>query len=336
MKLTLLLLLLTCSVYAQKVTVELIAPKVNSSFRGVSVVNDNVAWVSGNNGWIGLSTNGGKKWDFHQVKNYEKTDFRSVYAFSSTLAVIANAGSPASVLVTSDGGISWKEVYRNESKEAFFDGIDFWNEVDGVIYGDPTQGKLTLMRTTNRGNTWHEVNATERPAVAEGEASFAASGTGIRCYNGNRIVIATGGLASHLLISKDKGRNWKMINTPILQGKNSTGIFSVAFANEQRGVIVGGDYLIDSLSLNHIFYTHDGGLHWQAPETPTRGYRECVEYLTDNALVSTGPSGVDVSYDGGLHWEALSNEKGFHVVRKAREGTLMIMAGMKGQIGLIK
>jgi len=336
MKLTVLLMLLTCPAWGQHVAVELIAPKVNSSFRGVSVVDDNVVWVSGSNGWVGLSTNGGKKWDFHQVKNFEKTDFRSVYGFSSTLAVIANAGSPASILVTSDGGISWKEVYHNDSKEAFFDGIDFWNEAEGIIYGDPLQGKMALVRTTNRGNTWYESNSNERPALAEGEASFAASGTGIRCYGSNRLVIATGGLTSRVLISKDKGKHWNTINTPILQGKNSTGIFSVAFSNEQRGVIVGGDYLIDSLALNHIFYTHDGGLHWQAPEAPTRGYRECVEYLTDETLVSTGPSGVDVSYDGGLHWEGLSNEKGFHVVRKARKGTLMIMAGTKGQIGLIK
>ena len=191
MKKILFLLLLTTNIYGQHLQVELIEPLVNSSFRGLSVVNNEIAWVSGSNGWVGVSLNGGTNWDFHQVKNFEQVDFRSLYAFSATKALIANAGSPATILITDDGGLNWKEVYRNESKEAFLDGVDFWNNSEGIIYGDPDQGKLAMLRTSDGGVTWKEFELSERPEVVAGEASFAASGTGIRCYDENKIILAT-------------------------------------------------------------------------------------------------------------------------------------------------
>ena len=72
------------------------------------------------------------------------------------------------------------------------------------------------------------------------------------------------------------------------------------------------------------------------PTAPIRGYRECVEPITKKIIVATGPSGTDISYDNGVNWKMLSDEKGLHVVRKARKGTLVIAAGGKGQLFLIE
>ena len=54
-----------------------------TSIRGLSVVNDKTAWVSGSKGTIAITNNGGKTWDWQQVKGFEKTDFRDIEAFSS-------------------------------------------------------------------------------------------------------------------------------------------------------------------------------------------------------------------------------------------------------------
>ena len=236
-----------------------VSPQVESSFRALSVVDDSVAWVGGTNGWIGRTTDGGKTWNFSQVKDFEKRDFRSLYAFDKNVALIANVAAPANILRTTNGGRDWNIVYTNNDTSAFIDGIDFWNSHDGIVYGDPIDKKMLLLRTFDGGLSWREASDVERPALKEGEASFAASGTNIRCYRRDDVFIATGGLTSRLWCSSDKGATWNIIETPIIQGQSSRGIFSFAFINDKKGVIVGGDYLIDTRRQNHVFVTNDAG-----------------------------------------------------------------------------
>ncbi len=306
---------------------------VNSSFRSLSVVNNQVAWVGGSNGWIGRSTNGGKSWKFSQVKGFETVGFRSLYAFDDKNAVIANAGAPANILVTKNGGESWSTVYTNSNEAAFFDGIDFWNDKEGIIYGDAIEGKMLLLQTDDGGNSWSEV--ANRPELATDEASFAASGTGIRCMGKSGLMIATGGVVSRLLVSDDKGLSWSTLDVPIIQGEKTTGIYSVSVNNANINV-VGGDYTKPTMDEKHNLYSNDYGKTWLTPSAPTRGYRECVEYIKDNTLLAAGPTGIDVSNDGGANWQALSDEAGFHVLRKARNGSLIIVAGNNGQISILE
>ena len=58
--------------------VELLVSGTNASLRGLSVVNDNVVWVSGSNGTVGKTTNGGKNWKWFTVKGFEKKEYRSI------------------------------------------------------------------------------------------------------------------------------------------------------------------------------------------------------------------------------------------------------------------
>lgn len=305
------------------------------SYRGLSVIDDSTIWISGTKGTVGISINGGNKWDFKKVKGFEKLDFRSLYAFDNKTAIIANAGSPAYILRTTDAGNNWKIVYENKDSSAFFDGVDFWNDKEGIIYGDPIKGKMLLLKTIDGGITWQEFAEQSRPILAEGEASFAASGTGIRCYGKKKVIISTGGKVSRLLVSDNKGKKWNELKVPIIQGKSSTGVFSVAFLNSKNGIVVGGDFLIDTLKTKHVFYTIDAGKNWLFPTSPTGGYRECVEFITKNIAIAVGPEGADISFDSGKNWKHFVNEKSFHVIKKARRGNLIVAAGNK-KISLIE
>lgn len=326
------ILIIGCETIWAQIKLIPVATTIQASFRGLSVVDDNVAWVSGSNGAVGITVDGGKTWRFISVPKHDASDFRSIYAFDENKAVIANAGSPAHILTTNDGGQNWRVVYTNSHEAAFIDGVDFWDSSNGLMYGDPIGGKMLVIRTSDGGTAWKELPG---PVLAEGEASFAASGTGIRCYAKDKVMISTGGLKSRLWHGQPTRGGWSAIEVPVIQGQPATGIYSFAMKSRLL-VVVGGDYTKPEASDKQSLLSMDFGKSWVESSTPTRGYRECVEWIDNNRLLAVGPTGIDVSNDRGMNWQPLNDEKGYHVVRKARKGSLIVAAGAKGQIAIIK
>lgn len=330
------LLFVSSASYSQLYPLQYVATGTNASFRAISVAGEDAIWVGGSKGWIGRSKNGGQDWAFKQVSGYETCDFRTLYAFDADNAVIAHAGSPAYILRTYDGGASWKLVYTNTDSAAFIDGIGFWNKRHGIIYGDPINGRMLLLYTKDGGKTWKEHKMRSCPAMKEGEASFAASGTNINCFRHSSVVIAAGGKTSELFFSRRKGRHWHRIPTPMLATSESTGIFSfMQGSNPQRWLVAGGDYKRDSLKTDNFFYTTNKGKTWLAPASTTRGYRECLAQ-TGNVMFAVGPSGIDISTDGGINWKPLSDEKGFHVIKASLDNKLLFLAGSNGKLAIMK
>jgi photosystem II stability/assembly factor-like uncharacterized protein len=312
--------------------VKVLTSGTKSSLRGLSVVTDNIIWVSGSNGTIGKSTNGGKNWKWMTVKGFEKSDFRDIEAFDATTAIIMAVNEPAYILKTTDGGDNWKVVYENKMKGMFLDAMEFWNEYSGIVIGDPIDGKFFVARTFDGGSTWKDIPVQNLPKADSGEACFAASGTNIRALDKDEAVFVSGGIRSRLF--------WKgePIDLPIIQGKETTGANSVAVWDNykrkggKRLIVVGGDFANDSLTTNNCFFTNDGGKHWMAPSTPPHGYRSCVEYFSKKDIVACGLNGVDHSADGGKNWTWISKES-FHVVRYAKAGNSVFFAGTNGKVG---
>ncbi|WP_411275641.1 WD40/YVTN/BNR-like repeat-containing protein [Daejeonella sp.] len=322
-----------CALYCQDVRT--LQTGTKTSIRGLSVVDNLIAWVSGSNGWTSVTTDGGLSWKWNQIPGYEKFDFRDIEAFSSSDAIIVSAGSPAVILLTQNGGSTWKEVYKNESPDIFLDGMDFQNRQNGVIYGDPIKNKMQLLRTYNGGISWKNISNNLKVNLIDGEASFAASGTGIRILKNGRTFIATGGNQSRIFVSRKLGNSWNEYPCPIIQGRSSAGPFSIAFINNKKGMAVGGDYLLDTLSSNNMLLTRNGGKSWQKPLTAPFGYKSAVEYITKKLVIATGTSGTDISKDGGMTWENLTKE-GFNAVRRAKGASLVLLAGSNGKISIFQ
>ena len=200
-------LAIATTVFSQKKAlpkVEILNTGVKTSIRGLSVVNNNIVWVSGNNGMVGKSSNAGKNWKWMVVKGFEKSDFRDIEAFDANIAIIMAIAepenAPAYILKTTDGGDTWKVVYENRTKGMFLDAMEFRDPKNGMVIGDPVDGRFFTAKTKDGGNTWNELAAEQRFVADSGEAFFASSGTNIRMpYNGS-VVIASGGKNSTQLL----------------------------------------------------------------------------------------------------------------------------------------
>lgn len=291
------------------------------SMRGLSVVDDNVVWVSGTGGMVGRSINGGDSWEWHQVKGCDSCDWRSLYAFNDRKALVLNAGEPAHLFLTEDGGQSWQQVYFNATPGIFFDAMTFYNEKEGIAIGDPLQQHFTLLRTHDGGKTWQLDAPSISPGAITGEAIFAASGTSL-IATGNNLCFATGGTVARL---HKAGKKWESLPIPIIQGQASTGVFSIAFLSARKGIAVGGDYKNDTLRANNCLLTSDGGRTWTAPRTAPGGYKSCVAYITPQLLITTGTSGTDISVNGGMDWKKIG--EGFNCAAKARNGKRVFLTG---------
>ncbi len=303
-----------------------------ASIRGLSVVDDSVAWVSGSLGYIALTSNGGKTWNWQQLKGYEKSDFRDIEAFSGKEAIIMSSGTPALILKTTDGGKTWQEKYRNADTSYFLDAMDFANKKHGLVLGDPIKNKFVLLETTDGGETWKPFK--NPPDALPGEAAFAASGTCLRVNN--LITIVTGGGNSRILFSPLGHTAWISTPLPLTNGKQSRGAFSVAFGDKQT-IILGGDYTADKKSDSVAYLMPEANALYQnnLPQKGPEGYQSCVEYLSNNIFLSTGTPGSNITTDGGKTWIKIDSNS-FNVCRKAKRGKLVLLAGDKGKIGILQ
>jgi photosystem II stability/assembly factor-like uncharacterized protein len=329
-------LFVTVFLQAQPPRIEILTKDTKTSLRGLSVATDNIVWVSGSNGTVGRSSNGGKNWKWLVVKGFEKTEFRDIEAFDANTAIIMAVGEPAYILKTIDGGDSWKVVYENKTRGMFLDAMDFANTLKGIVVGDPVNGKIFMARTDDNGNTWQEIQPEQNKIVPDsGEAFFASSGSNIRLFANNEYFIVSGGKRSRFI-----SRSGAM-DLPIVQGKESTGANSIDIYDNGipdepglRMVIVGGDFAADSVADKNCLYSTNAGKSWHAPRIPPHGYRSCVEFLSKKDLLACGLTGVDYSPDGGRTWKWISKES-FNTCRIARIGTSIYLAGNNGKVARV-
>ena len=245
-------------------------------------------------------------------------------------------GSPALLYKLNDDTKKNKIVYEENHPKAFYDSIEFWNDQEGIAIGDPTDECMSIIITRNGGKTWIKLSCENLPKTESGEAAFAASDTNIAIVN-NHTWVATGGKRSRILYSPNKGETWEVFETPILQGKETTGLYSIDFYDENIGFGIGGDYTKPNDNSKNKIRTKDGGKTWElVANGHSPGYRSCVQFIPNSygkELVAVGFKGIDYSNDFGETWSHLSDE-GFYTIRFVNE-SLAYLAG-RGKIAKLK
>jgi photosystem II stability/assembly factor-like uncharacterized protein len=308
---------------------------VTARLRGVSAVNERVAWASGSGATVLRTDDGGATWKKLTITT-ETLDFRDIDAIDAQTAYVLSIGNGASsrIYKTTDAGATWSMQFKSDDQKVFLDAMSFWDANHGIVFGDSVDGELYILTTDNGGRSWTRVPPASLPRALENEGAFAASGTNIALFGKTHAWIGTGaGPRARVLRTTDRGRSWYVADTPLAAGP-STGIFSTAFRDAKHGVVVGGDYRKEQEAVDNLAVTSDGGVTWKLVKGIS-GFRSVVAYVPGAktpTLVALGPSGGDYSLDDGQTWSPIEGP-GFDTFSFAPHKSTGWAAGAKGALG---
>lgn len=303
--------------------------EVPCSVRTLDVKSDGHIRYAGSDGWVGQTQDGGAHWTQQQWMAPDSTtpSFRAS-SFSGEHWFAAGIASPAWIARAKDSAMHPEWVHHDTSAAVFLDAMAWWDADEGLVFGDPVNGCLTLLVTRDGGQTWTQTPCNDTLQPSEGEAGFAASNGNI-CIQGDTAWVFTGGRASQCFRSTDRGHSWTATTLPIRQGGTMTGVFSASFADAQHGLAMGGDWEDPENNRGNMISTADGGTSWSlVAEGAGPGYRSCIMHHPErhNEVVCVGNLGMDVSMDGGNLWTHVSDSSQY-VARFSPDGRTLWMAG---------
>jgi hypothetical protein len=320
LKLLLVFGLLSLSVYGQEVTgVEFLSdyklPGV--SIRAIEVTDEHTLWFAGSSGRYGRISNDGMELDSISHEG-SYPSFRSI-AYNGRHIFLLSIESPA-LLYKIDPKKPFDRpelVYREDNPKAFYDSLTFFDQDNGLAMGDPTDQCLSVLKTSDGGQSWTKLSCETLPQVMDGEAAFAASNTNIATFGKNAWLV-TGGKKARVFKTVDLGATWDVSETPIVQGEKMTGIFTTDFFDVNNGIVMGGNWESKDDNKNAMAVTQDGGLTWTTgPSDRLPGYISCVQYRPSGEgrqILAVSTEGIYFSGDSGVTWNKIE-EKGYFSVR---------------------
>lgn len=333
----------------QKLDIETI--KMDSaSIRAIHTWDKDQIYYASSNGVIGNVLYLGGNWStssLGKIKHNDSTvlNYRSIASNGNDIFALS-ISNPAVLTKFNDREADprietgllgyYRTVYVEEHEKVFYDSMKFFDAQNGIAMGDPTENCLSIILTKDGGNTWNKIPCEKLPKVAEGEAAFAASNTNIKVL-GKTAWIVTGGTKARVFKTTDAGGTWEVFDTPIIQGDGPQGIYSVDFADENNGIIIGGDYSKPEANKANKAITKDGGKTWTlVADGQNPNYKSCVQYVpnTDGKEVfAVGKTGVSYSKDGGSTWTEVSKD-GYYVIQFVDQHTAWLAGNEK--IGRLK
>lgn len=288
------------------------------------IIDKNKIWYGADNSRFG-SFDLDKK-EKREERIYRDTlnlEFRSIAQTSKNVFLLSVA-NPALLYQVDKKTMKTKLVYKEINPKVFYDSMQFWNDKEGIAIGDPTEDTFSIIITRDGGETWTKVLSDKLPTNSKGEAAFAASNTNI-VIKGNDTWLVSGGKKARVFYSADKGKTWKTVDTPIVQGKEMTGIFTADFYDSKHGFIAGGDYEYPDKKKDNKAFTVDGGKTWQLiGQNMGFGYASCVQYVpggNGREIICVGSEGVQYSQNGGENWTQLSTDSTLFTIRFVNRNT---------------
>lgn len=290
----------------EPISLENISTQTDVLLQAFEHAPDGTLWVSGHQSTYGWATKPYTDWTFNQIMDIDTLlQFRDLAVTNEALFLMsAGNGDQSRIYRSTDAGQNWQEVYRAEEEAIFLDSIDFFDDQNGLAYGDSIDGTLFILETKDGGLSWKRISPENLPDALEGEGGFASSGSCIEVIDEQTAFIATGNAAtSRLLITLDQGNTWKVKELDLIAG-SAAGATGVHVDNDGYAWVYGGDlnsaqtagnriqrYHIptDSLYVPNMF-DFDGALYGLSTRTNTEDSLTVTDWL-----VAANPNGLFVS-----------------------------------------
>lgn len=303
----------------------------NTSIRAIEVVKDSTLWFAGSNGRYGRIIN-----DHVQIDSVSHEGrlphFRSI-AFNGKHIFLLSIEDPA-LLYKIDPTLplgTTELVYKESHAKVFYDSMRFFDRDHGIAIGDPVENCLSVIQTNDAGEHWSKLSCDVLPEVYEGEAAFAASNTNLALIE-DKIWIATGGKKARVFSAERPYDKWTSTETPIVQGDQMTGIFTVAFYDKNLGIIMGGNWNDKKNGSQSKAITHNGGQTWKLTGTADMpGYISCVQFVPGKSgreIMAVSTEGIYFSDDTANTWAKIE-DKGYYSLRFADEKTVWLSGNQK-------
>jgi photosystem II stability/assembly factor-like uncharacterized protein/dienelactone hydrolase len=211
-----------------------------------------------------------------QFINHGKTDYKvHIYA-------VGRVGSPANLMVSHDGGLTWTSNSMNKDCKMLFD-IKMFDKNNGFACAasdeDLEKSNAVILKTSDGGKSWKKVYQSERPFECTWKASFPTKEVGyvtIQSYNPDSNV-----KQQRIAKTTDGGNTWNEINLIEDAGARE---FGIGFIDENHGFVG---------TMNSGYETKDGGLTW-APVNLGKACNKIRIYKDASGKVYGYSIGVDV------------------------------------------
>ena len=304
---------------------------LNTSIRAIEVINDSTLWFAGANGRYGKIVN--DRLEIDSISHEDRLpSFRSI-TYNGKHVFLLSIEDPA-LLYKMDPSLplgNEELVYKESDQKVFYDSMVFTDAKNGIAMGDPIDNCLSIIKTTDGGKHWTKLKCEDLPAIYEGEAAFAASNTNIATA-GNRVWIATGGKKARVFTSKKPYKKWTVVETPMVQGGQMTGTFSIDFYDKKVGIIMGGNWEDKKNGSKSKALTMDGGQTWELiADNEIPGYISCVQFVPGKAgkeILAVSTEGIFYSDDMAKSWNKIENN-GYYSLRFADDNIVWLSGNKK-------
>ena len=230
----------------------------------------NTGWVTGNQGVILYTSNGGKTWSLKKWGNFS---FHDIHMLNREAGFLISDNSV--LFTTEDGGKSWHT--KEQALSVGLNSITFRGN-NGVITG----GNGTILYTNDSGKTWNILKINEAKVknnfVTINDAFFINDDIiWLACNNGL------------LLQSQNGGKSWR----PVIIKKRHFN--AIHFFDKNNGIAAGVK--------GRTVFTNDGGVSWTENRLRTTSINAFIE-LKNKELWAVGDKGLALyTKDMGKTWD---------------------------------
>ena len=279
---------------------------------GAAPVSRSTIWLSGENGLVAHSDDGGNSWRYSQP-GQDDLQFRDIEAIDNRQAYALSIGDDgqSKVYFTDNGGENWRMRYRAEA-DTFLNCMDLSPNGEAWVFGDSVGDSWRIVRSPG-GRNWIKAYSAVSQKPLSNEGGFASSGSCVR-FNNQTWLVGTGNADTARVLRKGGfGIRFEVIDTPMQAGPNA-GIWAVWPVDDEQFYIAGGHLNTDDNEGERLWY-YDGDEFSALPEPPLQGalYSLSVVEHQGRWILTSNPSGAAAYHEPSQKWFKLTDANVWNV-----------------------